>query len=153
MHIHTQFGVRAPQVIRSVTVTAWCLCGSASSERCVLRGTPPDTHRAQLPLCIFCHKICSSRKFSRRALSLEPLFVTFFAGGQHWGRASLHRVHVSNPRLISVVSGECAGIAGRVAIGVRGRGRSRVCVYRISGECCVPEPTGEGTWEASAVPF
>ena len=47
----------------------------------------------------------------------------------------------------------CAGIAGRVAIDVRGRERSRVCAYRISGECCVPEPTGEGTWMASAVPF
>ena len=28
-----------------------------------------------------------------------------------------------------------------------------MCAYRISGECCVPEPTGEGTCEASAVPF
>ena len=36
-----------------------------------------------------------------------------------------------------------AGIAGRVAIGVRGRERSRVCVDRISGEYCVSEPTGE----------
>ena len=61
-----------------------------------------------------------------------------------WGRKDV---------LSGLSSCGCAGIAGRVAIGVRGRERSRVCAYRISGECCVPEPTGEGTWLASAVPF
>ena len=34
----------------------------------------------------------------------------------------------------------------RVAIDVRGRERSCVCAYRISGVCCVSEPSGEGTW-------
>jgi len=28
-----------------------------------------------------------------------------------------------------------------------------MCMYRVSGECCVPEPSGEGAWLASAVPF
>ena len=26
-------------------------------------------------------------------------------------------------------------------------------MYRVSGECCVPEPSGAGAWLASAVPF
>ena len=47
-----------------------------------------------------------------------------------------------------VTAAEC-GLSGR---GMR-RERSCVRAYRISGECCVPEPSGEGTWVASAVPF
>ena len=49
--------------------------------------------------------------------------------------------------------------AGRVAIDVRGRERSRVSCcgcFRVDDgplSCCVPEPHGEGTWVLDVVPM